>query len=259
MAASLVFSVILVSSLAVFIASQGREEMYSAADAGDYFGDEFRTIEAAQGYAVLLDVQAVLGTNVTGCAVAVPALDRALSSYSDAQGAGNLTVSVTAAPIQGTASQDNLSALRPFNGSVPGEVDVALRFDGSGGQGGSVAFSREVTHFAHLGARLQAEVSDCEDAVGAVEGALSRSVVANCTEPGVAPLVQSAARGPSARAAEDGFTLGVAYAVTAEGSCSVAFRVSIDQAGIPGPGGTFSVRLEEGGTASVVTSSSARA
>ena len=259
MAASVVFSIILVSGLAVFVASQDRTELYSAADAGDYLADEFRAIEAAQGFDLLLNVQNAVGTSVIGCAAALPLVGFAVASPVGAQDAGNLTVQVTAESTQGASSMDNLSALRPFNGSVPGEVDVALHFDGSADQGQAVGFSRRVTHLAHLGARLQREVADCESAVAAIEGGVSGSAVADCTRSDLTPVVQRAARGASSQAAGDGFSFGVTYEVNAGGSCQVAFQVFLDQPGIQGPGGIFSVRLEEEGGATVATTSPAQA
>jgi hypothetical protein len=251
MAASVVFSVLLVASLAVFVSSQARAGLYSASNAGDSLGDGFQIIEAAEGANVLLYVQDALGSGTLGCASALSAI----GSVSESQSEGNLTVTASAKPVVGGDLSDNLTALYPFDGSVSGALDLAVRFEGSGGDGPGVTFSRVETHYVHMDARLEEEAANCLGAVMDIEETISGSTIANCSTKSIGPLVQEAEALPASVATRDGFSFRATYALSDAGACDVNFLVSLVQPDVTGPAGQFDVRLEQAGSVPIATSS----
>lgn len=256
MVASVVFSILLVSGVAVFVSSQARARLYSSSNAGDYLGDTFQVLEAAEGTNFLLYLQDELGSGALGCGSALPFVSDSIGSLSESQTEGNLTVSASARLVAVGDLADNLTALRPFNGSVSGDLDLAIRFDGTGADGPDVTFSRGEVHYVHIGARLYEEVSDCLGAVADIEGALSKSTASNCTSEGIDTLMQEAEALPASLSSRDGFSFGVSYSLSDVGACEVSFQVSLAQPGVAGPAGQFVVRLGQGGSVQIMTPSS---
>jgi hypothetical protein len=152
--------------------------------------------------------------------------------------------------VDSGSANDNLSMLAPFDGSVPGFLDISVRAVEAGYDGvAGVSYNKNETHLAHLPVRLSAEIADCLNAVASLEAFAARTVVPNCTSTAVSQLMESAMQGPEANAAKDGFLFGLRWDLTGTNPCAAAFVASIKQAGIPGPGGTFDVRLQEEGSA----------
>ena len=255
MVASVAFAVILVSGLAVYAASQSAEALYHAGDGEDALADAFNVTAAAEGVDVLLAVQGFVASHALGCASAGAAVAGEVASLSERQSYGNLSVRASAEVAAGGEGSDNMTALRPYGGWAPGELDVALRFEGSGSAGPGVSFDRTETHYAHLGFRLEAASTDCMDAAGAVAGALRSAGPLNCTSSSVGRVIGEV-EGPQALAdAADGFRLHLSYSVARTSSCEVSFLVTVSQGAIQGPGGEFTARLEEGGSVSLPSSS----
>jgi hypothetical protein len=256
MVASVAFSVILVAGLAVYVAAEGRAGLYAAADSADALGDGFQVLEAAEGVSLLLGVQEVVATHPLSCSTAQAYLAAAVGALSDLQGDANLTVTASAALTTSAAADDPSPALSPYNGSVAGDLDLAFAFSGSGSAGPGVTLSRADTRYAHLGLHLDRAVRDCADAAAAIGEALSGAGPAACNSTLAGAVVLAAARGPESTAAGDGFQLGVAYSVAGGGPCQVSYRLTLEQAGIQGPGGTFTARFEGGGAVALSTSAS---
>ena len=251
MVASVAFAVILVSGLAVYAASQGREGLYYAADAEDSLADEFHVLAAAEGIDVLLGIQGYLGSHALGCTAGAAALGQEVESLSQRQSYANLTVSTRAVMVAAGDAADNMTALLPYGGWVAGDLDVALYVTGTGSAWPGVSFARSETHGAHLGFALEEASAACIGAVDAIYSALGSSGLQNCTS-AAAGAVIGGASGPSALAAEaDGLQLGLSYRASGTSSCQVSFLVRVVQGGIAGPGGTFTASLEEGGSVSL--------
>ncbi len=252
MAASVAFAVILVAGLAVYVSSQGRAGLYSTADSEDALGDGFHVLAAAAGFDELSGVQGIFASRVLACDSASAAVGEGVGSLSDVQSYGNVTVTSSAALVPGAAATDNLSALSPYAGSVPGALDLALTFVGSGSEGPSVALDRTETHYAHLGVRLDGAVRDCMGIFGAVQGAVRALKPSNCSSAPV--LIEDAVRGPVAEAEAEGFVVGVYASAASAPTCHVTFVVSLQQPSIQGPDGAFTARFEERGSYTAGTS-----
>lgn len=254
--AAAVFSVILVAGLSVYAAAQGREGLYSRADAEDSLSASFGVLESAEGVNLIMGVQGLVGSQPLWCPTALATIAQGVRSLVQLQSDGNLTVRSQAELIPATDVTDDFPPLRPYNGSVAGELDLALAINGSGSSGSDVTLSRAETHYVHLGLHLDSAVRDCTNAVSAIQHALTESGLPNCTYSGAGAAVNDAVRGPASAAEADGFEFGVSYSVAAGQSCRVTFLVSLSQDGIQGPEGPFGSLFEEGASALPVTQAS---
>jgi hypothetical protein len=250
-ASAVIFSLLLLSSLAVYASSQGRAGLYAQADAEDSAADAFRVMELTGAANVLYTLQNALSASPLACPTANRTVAAAIVSASYSQRSGNMSVVIQGGPAGISGGADNLTALAPLDGGVTGDVNIALHVWGSGGAFPGVSFSRTEVHVVHLGVRVPAAVSDCEAAFRAVSGALQGSDPVSCSYGAVGEIVDAAAGSPGARARRDGFSFSVSYSVADSSGCSVAYSVRLSQAGVEGVGGEFSVYFEESGQVSL--------
>lgn len=250
MVAAVVFSALLACDLAVYIASQDRGILYSEAYASEAMSQSFLVLEAAEGVDILYGAGLLLASSAFQCSTAAPEIAQGVGGLSDSQTSGGLTVSVRAS-VGGTGDQgDNLSALSPLDGWVPGELDIVLHYDASGSDGPGVTFAKGESHYVHIGVRVHEAVSRCEAAASAFAQALSRPAD-NCT---VAPLgaeADKAIRTLVRSASEEGFALSISYSVTATPTCSVSYDVRITQSNVRGVSSTFGVTFYQEGFVTV--------
>ncbi|MDG6908808.1 MAG: hypothetical protein JRM89_02250 [Nitrososphaerota archaeon] len=250
MVAAVVFSALLVCDLAVYVASQDRAVLYSEGDASDAMYQQFLVLESAGGADVLLGAEAMLASAPLWCPTASSVVARGVAALSDVQASGGVYLSVHAEVGGPSSVADNLSALSPLEGSVPGDVNILLRFDSTGSEGPGVSFAKAEAHYVHLGLRLRAAVSSCEAAAAAVAGALSLPA-ANCSSGALGEEAAAALRSQARSALDEGFALSLSYSVSAAPACSVSFEVHLSQAGIQGLSSKFAVRFSYGWRVSV--------
>lgn len=249
-ASAVLFSILLASNLLVYTASQDRARHYLQSDAEDSLEDNAEALMGAAGVNVLLEAESFFATNVLGCPGAAAAAGRATGALSDTQRSDGLTVNVAATVPGVGAGGDPLPMLAPFDGSVPGDVDISLRITASGGDGAAgVSFEWSGVNAVHLPVRLQDLARDCEAAYGAISEAVRSTPAPNCTYLAVAPMIRGAGAGPASAAAADGFSFSLDFAVERGSGCTVSLQVGVQQEGVQGPGGPFTVRLQEGGSA----------
>jgi hypothetical protein len=241
---AVIFSTLLISGVAVSVASQGRATLYSKAEESDSLYDSFEVISAAEGANVLIGAQSLLQGSAFGCPTAIHSIAEGVDRLSQVESEGNLTVGAVASYLQAGSEPDNMSALSPFAGAAPGDLDIALGLTGSGEASG-VALHKTETHFVHLGLHLQAAVTDCEASATSISASLSGLDPGNCTTSALAPAIDSAAQIQASLASADGFSFGFTYAVEGSPSCMVHIFITLVQAGIPGMAGKFSVIFHE--------------
>ena len=250
-AAAVIFSVILLTNLVVFSSSQERTVLYSQSNASSLLGDEAAALTGAAAMNILIEAQSVFSGGPLDCSTAADQVASRLGSLSDIQRSGPLTVSVSALQIPAKYAADNLSAVQPFNGSMAGELTMALHTRAvSDVPLAGVMIDRSVSHVVHLPVRWAPELRDCVDALSSISASVAASKVSNCTASIVDPLMVDAGAGPSASAASDGFEFGYSYTISGQTPCTVSFGVKVEQANVVGPSGTFSVLVAEGGAAS---------
>ena len=250
-AAAIIFSVLLISSLLVFAASQERERLYQAADSEDALADYTSALMGAGGVDLLIEAEGPLASNVLPCPGAQGVAAGMVSTLSVLQQAGNVSVRVTAAAAPGSTQGDNLTMLAPFDGSVAGDLDLSLTMAASGGSTAAGAWiGKTEVHLAHLPVRLAGLSSDCQAAFEAVSQAISSTPLENCTSALEAPAIDRASRPWVAAAADDGFRSRVSFTVVPGSPCGVDLLVQVWQVGVRGPAGYFTVQVAESGAVS---------
>ena len=250
MVAAVVFSALLVCDLAVYVASQDRAVLYSEADASAAMHQRFLVLEAAEGADILYGAGILLASSAFQCPAAASEMALGIGGLSGSQASGGLSLSVRAGLGGAGYEADNLSALAPFNGSVPGELDIVLHYTASGTDGPGIAFAKSEVHYVHLSLRLYDAVSRCEAAAAAVAQALS-SPAGNCSSASLRAEVAGAVRSQARSASEEGFALSVSYSIVATSTCSVRYDVQLVQSDISGVSSTFAVRFYEQGVVTV--------
>ncbi len=249
-ASALIFSVLLVSNLAVFVASQNRAEFYSKSDASDLLADQATAMTGAAATNLLLEVQSIVSAVPLGCSNATGVVATSVEKLADVQRSSALVVNASIQESPG-ASGVGLPTLTPFNGSMEGGLNLSINVSArSEASLSGVSFSRDATYPAHLPVRLDSAKRDCLGAVAAISAAVSASQVSNCTSQTVSPVMESVSASQATAFRADGFGFGLDYSVASQHPCTVSFRVSLEQQDIPGPGGAFSLLLEGEGSTS---------
>lgn len=250
-ASAIIFSILLISNLALYVASQNRETLYSQSNAEDSLSDGAATLAGAIAANLLDEEQTILGSATLDCSTAMTTVAGEIGGLSDLQRVGNLTVTGSAEMATGSPVDDNLSMLVPFNGSIGGDLSTALHITSTGEiSPARVSLSRSETRFVHLPVRLESASSDCMGAVRTIAAVVSAAIPYNCTAWPVGPLMESASQAPASTAAGDGFGFSLEYSVEKTIPCTVGFRVSVEQSDIQGPVGEFNVQVQEEGIAS---------
>jgi len=243
-ASAVIFSILLASSLSVYLAAQEDNRLHLTSNAADAIADDSVAFEGAGGTNVLLREQTLLESNVFDCRSAVATVSQDISDLKDVQASANLTLVTTASPALHGPASDNLSMLSPFSGYLEGFVNTALhdRLKGAAATLG-VSYAKNETHYVHLPLRLGDMVSDCDQALSDAEGVVSNTTLSECTSSAVYPVIAAAVGLSGSEAAGSGFQFGVHSVIIRTEPCSIDITVGVSQAGVAGPGGNFSVEL----------------
>ncbi len=249
-ASAVIFSIILLSNFAVYFASQSREKSYFQSDVENAFVDSAVALTGAGAADILMGVQSFLASRTFDCRDAVAQVSSWVNGTSASQKDGGITVDEWVQVAGAGPPQDNLTMLAPYNGFSQGGLDLALKTEAFGSDpGAGVSYAKNESHIVHLPVRLWAEAADCLQGVRYISEEIASENAANCTSSEVAPLMQAASQIPAGEASRDNFTFGLTYDFAYSGQCVVQFDVSLTQGGILGPGGTFSVAVQEAGSA----------
>ncbi len=245
-ATAVIFSALLISNLTVFMAAQGRQGLYIQAGAEDSLSNDEHIMAAVGAMGVLGRAQEFLGGSTLNCATAIDYTANELASLIDIERKDRLTVMTSASSAPSESVYDNMSMVKPFDGSVARDIDILLKTRASGAYLSSgVVLDRTESHLVHLPVRLEAAASACVFGAETLKSSLENSKPSNCTELAISPILSKASAILSAMAASEGFGLGIRYAIIHSWGCFVYFEVNITQGGIGGPLGSFSVRMQQ--------------
>ncbi len=246
-ATAVIFSVLLISNFTVFMAAQGRQGLYIQAGAEDSLSNNTHVLAAVGAVGLLGRAQDFLGGAAFNCATAIEYTANHLASLNDVERKERLTVMTSASLAPSASAYDNMSMVKPFDGSVAGDVDILLKISASGAYLSSgVSLERTEFHLVHLPVRLEAAASTCTTAVGMLKSSLEGSRPSNCTGSAIGPIMLRAIARLSTMAASAGFGIGIRYAIFHSFSgCFVYFDVYISQEGLEGPHGFFSLRMQQ--------------
>lgn len=245
-ATAVIFSVLLISNLTVFIAAQDRQKLYIQAGAEDSLSNDAHVLAAVGAAGILGRAQDFLETITFTCANAIESTTNLLASLDVMEQKDRLTVGTSASSAPSASAFDNMSALKPFDGSIAGDFDILLNVRASGADPSSgVTLERTEVHLVHLPVRLEAAASECVSGVEFLKSSLENSRPSNCTDSDIRPILSSATATLSATAASAGFGFGFRYAILHSWGCFVYFDLYITQGGIEGPHGSFSVGMQQ--------------
>ena len=248
-ASAVFFSAILISNFALVSSSQDRLTMYTRAGVENSLFDQSMASAASAEAQLLYRVQSAIGSTVMGCDSAEATISGLISGIAVAQTVGNSTVNVTSEVSDSGSSFDDLS-LSPFDGYAPGDISVGLSVNAFGSYNG-VQLSINYVVPAHLPAHVSSAASDCIGAVNTIEAALTKSAIRGCNSTAIGQLLSRVEGQSISASTRDGFVSGISYYVANDDPCVVRFTFTIEQDEISGPGGSFSIRLQEDGWASL--------
>jgi hypothetical protein len=247
---AVVFSVFLISNFTVFMAAQDRQKLYIQSEAEDSLSNGALVLAGVGATNLLGRTQDFLAATAFNCATALESSANLIAGLSDIEQNDRITVVTSAALAPSANADDNMSMVKPYNGSLGGDVDIVLGVRASGSYASAgVSLERTESHLVHLPVRLEAAASVCAAGVEMLRGFLEGSRPSNCTSSALGPILSEASAGPSSMAASAGFGFGVRYAIDDSRGCAVYFNVYISQDGIDGPHGSFSVRMQQAGLA----------
>lgn len=244
---AVVFSLLLISGLAVFISSQNRATMYAAADKEGALSDAFVLLEGAGAANFLNEIQVDIGSKAMGCYSAGSTLSQFARTSTDLQESGGVQVTTSGQVIPASSRADNLSTISPYNGSVSDGLDFELRASAKGGSGG-ITLNRNETHFVHLGVHVQSAVADCANFLGSIARSLAASTPSNCTFSDISPVYVPLIGTMTRAAAGGGFVLQVSVGLSTGPHCSADVVVRLGQLEIQGISGRFDAWFEEEAT-----------
>jgi hypothetical protein len=245
-ATAVIFSVLLISNVTVFIAAQDRQKLYIQAGSEDSLSNDAHVLAAVGAVGILGMAQDFLETTTFTCANAIGSTTNLLSSLAVIEQKDRLTVVTSASSAPSVSAYDNMSAVKPFDGSVAGDVDISLNVRASGAYLSSgVTVERTEVHLVHLPVRLEAAASECISGVEVLKSSLENSKPSNCTDSDIRPILSGVSATLSATAASAGFGLGIRYAVVHSWGCFVYFDLYVTQGGIEGPHWSFSVGMHQ--------------
>jgi len=247
---AVIFSVLLISNFTVFMAAQDRQKLYIQADTEDSLSNGASVLAGVSAISLLGRAQDALAATTFICSTAVESTAKLIADLSDIERIDGLTVITSASLAPSAPYNDNMSMVKPFDGSLAGYVDILLeiRAFGSSASAG-VSLEKTEAHLVHLPVRLEAASSTCTAGVELLKASLEGSRPSNCTASAIGPILTRASSGPSAMAASAGLGFGIRYTIDGSTGCSVYFTLYISQNGIGGPHGAFSVRMQQAGVA----------
>ena len=245
-ATAVIFSLLLVSNLTVFMAAQDRQKLYIQAGAEDSLSSDSHVLAAVGAADILGRAQDSLEKNTYTCGNAIDSTTSLLANLAVIERKDGVTVVTSASSAPSVTTFDNMSAIKPFEGSIAGDVDISLKVRVSGAVPSSgVSIERNEIHQVHLPVHLEAAVSECVSGVETLKSALENSRPSNCTDEDISKILSKVSGTLSARAASAGFSFGVRYATFHSWGCFVYFDLRISQEGVEGPGGLFSVSVQQ--------------
>jgi hypothetical protein len=251
-AATLVFSSLLLANFALFASAGQRERLSATANSESLISDTGTILVGTEGVGLLSGLQEFLAAHTLDCSSANQEVGSFVGSLGESASESGLTVSESAAIGVDQSQHDNLSTLSPFNGSSPGGVSLTVRIHSSGESAvGDVAYDRAEIHYLNLPVRLDQMMSLCQGAVQEVASVLELPTFPTCNASAVAPILAALERSLERQASEEGLASSIAYRLVRSTACIVDFTVGVSQPGADGPEGPFTAALVAEGSAPV--------
>ena len=252
MAATLVFSTLMLSNLTLFAAATQRERLSLTVNSESLLSDTATVLGGTVGLGLLESLQNFLSAGPVQCSNAAQTLDNYSSSLSDSGILNGTYVKASMSPGEDGYEPDNFSILNPFNGSEPGALNVELTIRWSGSSPlNDASYSKLEVHRLHLPVRFGLMDTFCNDSVGQVESLLEGQTFGSCVYSAIEPPLGVLATGLQSQASAEGLTFSLTDSVDNSHGCAVSFTIVVEQRGAAGPDGAFNPRLEQNETVPV--------
>jgi len=252
LAAALIFSTLILTSLTLFAAATQRERLSLTVNSESLLSDTATVLGGTKGLGLLERLQGFLSAGPFQCSRAVQDLDNFTSSLSAAGDLKGTYVKASVKPGGDQYEADNFSILQPFNGSYPGAVNVDLTIRWSGVSPlRDVSYSKVETHYLHLPVRFDLMVSFCDGSVARAGSLIEGETFASCEPSAIGPPLETLDGELQSQASARGLAFSLVYDVDDSHGCSVSLTCVVEQLGVIGPDGAFNVRLEQDETVAV--------
>lgn len=249
LAAVALMTILVVADATIVVA---QDDLASSSEAAQLESREL-LIERSYGGLVslqaLAEVQAYLSSDPAGCG-GLPAYFAAISARASAHGVdsgvhydANATISQYGASPSAPLA-DNLTAVAPFSGRLPGALDLSeILVVSEAAAGGAVSLDKRETHSLNMPIEAAAASSLCASTLLSLGAALSgppcNASLVGAAFDSVLPLL-------AWQASVRGFDLTAGWALSA---CTVSYWFKLVEPGVPGPGGSFDWTVLGSGTA----------
>ena len=245
LAATLIFSTLILANLSLFAAATQRERLSLTVNSESLLSDTETVLGGTEGLRLLERLQSLLSTGPFRCSGAAQDLNGFTSSLSDTADQNGTYVEASLTPGDGLYEPDNFSILSPFNGSYPGAVDVDLTLRWSGMSPlKDVSYSGVQTHHLHLPVPLGPMITFCDVSAGRVGSLIEGETFASCEPSAIGPPLGALEDELQSQASARGLAFSLAYSVDNSHGCSVSFTCVVELLGAMGPDGAFNIRLE---------------
>ena len=247
-AAAILFSSLMVSNYVIFSGAAENFRLVSVATEER----EYHVQAAIATDVAVLDLldgaQALLSSNRFNCSGVTNLVSNLIGSEIVRFKWAGLAVTSTMSLASDGAYPDNLTALRPFNGSVTGMTNLrSTSLLEGGAPDGSVEYNRSEEHLLSIPLRLGSLTEHCLGAERDFSAAAVGLGGQMCNYSTLAVVESQVESEVSGSASADGFSVSVSYWVTSVQPCRVGYLVVAEQQGVPGPEGIFAFTEEESG------------
>jgi hypothetical protein len=251
-AAAYLFSILIFANVVVFESSQASERLASQSEAEVQTYDQAHLLSGVAALELLDRVQSFISLGQFQCSNMSEVIGSSIALLRSSATEGTLSVNETLSPGPTWRVDDNLTMLRPFNGSNPGDLSLSVLTVESGGSPSSgVVLHRVEAHVMNLPVHIPTLVSFCLSSVRYLEDYLSNSSVSSCAVGTLDPLLAV----PTSTLMGEAGALGMAYSLTysfsTSGVCGLEFISHVSQLGVAGPLGEFDASVEQEASASV--------
>jgi hypothetical protein len=251
-AATLIFSTLLLANLTLFVAANQFERQSLTANSESLLADTATVLGGTKALSLLDNLQSFLSSRTFQCTSALQDFWNYTSSLSASGNEDGVSVNETLTPGQDFSKDDNFSILKPFNGSYAGAINVNLVVRWSGVSPlRDVTYSKAEIHHLHLPVGLDLMTAFCNVSVGLVRTLLENQTYAACDYPALEPSLGVLENALQSQASVKGLAFSLEYQVESSHRCLVNFVCIVEQLDVAGPAGAFNVRVEQDETESL--------
>lgn len=246
LAAAFVFSTLLLSNFALLASADQRERLSVVVNSESDLGDTAVVLAGSQSLGILLSLQDMLASKPHQCPTVLEQVKRFVGTVDLSGTQDGISVEESAVVVGGAVLPDNFSIIWPFNGSFPGGINLDVKVAWTGTSPlGDVSYHKTEVHRENLPVLLNLTASFCEASAAEIRSLLEGNPFPTCDASTIGLPIVALGEALRSRAAAEDLEFTVSYQVISSPGCYVDFTLRVTQNGVLGPGGAFTVGLEE--------------